>query len=210
MPGEGFKVLKLAVEKINPAPYNPRKELIPGDPEYEDIKNSLMEFGLVEPLVWNAFNGVLVGGHQRFKILKTAGHKEVHVSVVHIDDPKREKALNMRLNKSHGKWDYLKLKEQLVELNDGHFDLTLTGFSVDEVEEMIHYQPTQAPEDRPGPTPEDKRAKFESATIKQIVLYYEDEDYTDMVGRLEKLRDAEGLADNSEAMKFLLGRYEKD
>ena len=38
----------LPVDKLIPADYNPRKDLKPGDPEYEKLKRSLTEFGYVE------------------------------------------------------------------------------------------------------------------------------------------------------------------
>ncbi len=50
-------IRKIPVEKINPAPYNPRIDLQPGDEEYERLKRSIREFGYVEPLVWNERTG---------------------------------------------------------------------------------------------------------------------------------------------------------
>ena len=52
-----MEIRRVAVEKINPAEYNPRKDLKPGDAEYERLKLSIDEFGLVEPLVWNEDTG---------------------------------------------------------------------------------------------------------------------------------------------------------
>ena len=40
---------KIKVEQLIPADYNPRKDLQPGDSEYEKIKRSLEEFGYVDP-----------------------------------------------------------------------------------------------------------------------------------------------------------------
>ena len=51
----------LSVDKLVPADYNPRKDLKPGDPEYEKLKRSLSEFGYVEPVIWNK-DGELQGG----------------------------------------------------------------------------------------------------------------------------------------------------
>jgi len=62
-------IQKIKIGKINPAAYNPRKDLKPGDPDYEKLKKSIDTFGYVEPLVWNNRTGNLVGGHQHFKIL---------------------------------------------------------------------------------------------------------------------------------------------
>lgn len=85
--------------KIKPAAYNPRKALTPKDDEYQAIKRSIEAFGLVEPLVWNKLASNLVGGHQRLRVLKDLGHKEVDVSEVDLD-PRQERALNVALNKS--------------------------------------------------------------------------------------------------------------
>ena len=91
----------ILINQINPAPYNPREDLKPGDPEYDKLKKSIDEFGYVEPLVWNKQTQTLVSGHQRFKILKEQGIKEVEVSVVNLSLDK-EKALNLALNKIRG------------------------------------------------------------------------------------------------------------
>ncbi len=68
-----MEIETLAVDGINLAVYNPRKDLQPGDADYEKLKKSILEFDMVEPLVWNKRTGNLVGGHQRLKILKELG-----------------------------------------------------------------------------------------------------------------------------------------
>lgn len=75
-------IKSVPVHRIKPAAYNPRKSLAPGEPEFEKLRRSLGEFGLVEPLVWNKRTGNLVGGHQRFAVLMAEGAKTVEVSVV--------------------------------------------------------------------------------------------------------------------------------
>ena len=56
-----------------PADYNPRKDLKPGDAEYEKLKRSIEQFGYVEPVIWNKTTGRVVGGHQRLKVLMAKG-----------------------------------------------------------------------------------------------------------------------------------------
>ncbi len=96
-----MEIQKVSVEKLNPAKYNPRKDLKPGDPEYEKLKRSIETFGYVEPVIWNKKTGNIVGGHQRFKVLKQEGAKEIECVVVDISSDK-EKALNVALNKVSG------------------------------------------------------------------------------------------------------------
>jgi len=129
-------IRKIPVSMINPAPYNPRIDLQPGDPDYEKLKRSIEEFGYVEPLVWNERSGNLVGGHQRFKILvNEQGASEVEVSVVDLDEG-REKALNLALNKISGDWDEEMLAQMLAELRD-ELDVELTGFDTEEADKLI-------------------------------------------------------------------------
>lgn len=141
-----MQITAVAVTRINPAPYNPRKDLKPGDAAYEKLKRSITEFGYVEPLVWNKQTGNLVGGHQRFKVLKELGNDSVDVVVVDLP-PEKEKALNIALNKIQGEWDESKLAQLLHELIQiPEFDTGLTGFDVPEINKLFDRQ-TSAQED---------------------------------------------------------------
>ncbi|MFZ2538096.1 MAG: ParB N-terminal domain-containing protein [Oscillospiraceae bacterium] len=131
--------MRIETKSINDlilADYNPRKDLQPGDPEYEKLKKSILEFDYVEPIIWNQRTGRIVGGHQRLKVLQELGRIEVEVSVVDLPEDK-EKALNLALNKISGDWDLPRLKDLLEELNTGAFDMDLTGFDVSELEEVL-------------------------------------------------------------------------
>lgn len=130
-------IRKISVRQIKTAAYNPRKDLQPGDPEYQKLLRSVDEFGLVEPLVWNRRSKNLVGGHQRFKILIARGATHAHVSVVDLS-PEREKALNIALNKITGDWDQNKLAALLEELSRAPgLDLAVTGFDPPDAQALI-------------------------------------------------------------------------
>jgi hypothetical protein len=132
-----MQIRTIALDRINPAPYNPRLDLKPGDPEYQKLERSLNEFGCVEPLVWNNRTGHLVGGHQRFKILKARGHTHLRVSVVDLP-LEREQALNIALNKISGDWDEKKLAELLDELTRvPGLEIELTGFDLPDINALI-------------------------------------------------------------------------
>jgi DNA modification methylase len=132
-----MEIQKISIDKLKPAKYNPRKNLKPGDPEYEKIKRSIQEFGYVEPIIWNKRTGNVVGGHQRLKIFNELGEKEIDCVIVDMDET-REKALNIALNKISGQWDTPLLKDLLQELDTGAFDMALTGFDVRELEELMN------------------------------------------------------------------------
>jgi DNA modification methylase len=129
-------IREISIQDIRPAPYNPRKDLKPGDPEYEKLRQVIGHFDLVQPLVWNERTGNLVGGHQRLKILKERGDVMVAVTVVDLD-VNEEKALNLALNKVQGDWDESKLGDVLQELRCADFNLDFTGFSLEELDALL-------------------------------------------------------------------------
>ncbi len=131
--------VELPLAKISPARYNPRKALQPTDKAYQDIRRSLEHFGLVDPLVWNKRSGNLVGGHQRYAVLKDLGVERVRVRVVDLP-PNEDRALNVALNRITGEWDFPKLTELLVALDAGDLDVGLTGFDEAQVKDLVDFE----------------------------------------------------------------------
>ena len=126
----------LSLDALRPAAYNPRKKLKSGDKEYEKIKNSILEFGYVEPIIVN-YDMTVIGGHQRLTVLKDLGYTEAQCVVLHIEDENKVKALNIALNKITGAWNEQLLADLLVDLQSVEFNLDLTGFEAPEVEQLF-------------------------------------------------------------------------
>lgn len=126
----------LPVDALRPAAYNPHKKLKAGDKEYEKIKNSILEFGYVEPIIVN-YDMTVIGGHQRLTVLKDLGYTEVQCVVVHIEDEHKVKALNVALNKITGAWNEQLLADLLVDLQSVDFNTDLTGFEPPEIEQLF-------------------------------------------------------------------------
>lgn len=127
-----MKIIRKRIVDMERATYNPRVELQPGDAEYETLKRSLEQFGMVEPVVWNERTNRVVGGHQRLTVEAALGHEEVDVSVVDLDEIK-EKELNIALNKIGGRWDTEKLGAVFDSLEDRALE---TGFTQPEIDEV--------------------------------------------------------------------------
>ena len=89
-----MEIIKIKLSELKPSPFNPRR--ISENNKF-GLKNSMDKFGLVEPLVVNKRNNHIVGGNQRFDILKEKGVLESDVSVVDLDE-QEEKALCIALN----------------------------------------------------------------------------------------------------------------
>lgn len=130
-----MELKKVAINELKKAEYNPRVELTKDDEEYKKIKASIQEFGYVDPLIINS-DYTIIGGHQRYTVLKELDYKEIDCIVIDVDKTK-EKALNIALNKISGEWDVEKLKVVLEELQNKDFDTLLTGFDTSEIEDML-------------------------------------------------------------------------
>lgn len=126
----------LSVDVLRPAEYNPRKKLKAGDKEYEKIKNSILEFGYVEPIIVN-YDMTVIGGHQRLTVLKDLGYTEVQCVEVHIEDENKVKALNIALNKITGAWNEQLLADLIVDLQSVNFNTDFTGFEAPEIEQLF-------------------------------------------------------------------------
>ena len=131
-----MQIEKLKTEQLIPADYNPRKDLKPGDSEYDKLKRSIEQFGYVEPVIWNKTTGKVVGGHQRLKVLLDMGITEVECVVIEMNEEK-EKALNIALNKISGDWDKDKLMLLIADLQGADFDVSLTGFEPAELDALF-------------------------------------------------------------------------
>lgn len=118
------------IEDLEPHPRNPRylsKE------DAKHLKRSISKFGLIDRPVITT-DGLIIGGHQRIKVLHELGHSEVECWVVDGDDLTDEEIdeLNIRLNKNQGDWDWDKLANEW-DVND----LLNWGFDQSEFEDAV-------------------------------------------------------------------------
>lgn len=122
--------------QMAPADYNPRYDLKPGDIAYERLKKSVLRFGLVQPIVWNEQTGHIVGGHQRFKILKDLGAESVMCAVVNktLED---EIASNLAMNKAQGRWENDLLRAMFEQMDRDAIDYEAIGYDPDEVDHLF-------------------------------------------------------------------------
>lgn len=130
-----MNIKTLKATELKAAEYNPRKDLQPEDAEYKKLRQSIEEFGYVEPIIWNERTGNVVGGHQRLKVLLEKGQEDIECVVVDLDD-KDEKILNVLLNKVKGRWDIGKLADLLEELQEAG-EMELTGFEDWELQSLL-------------------------------------------------------------------------
>ncbi|WKZ29365.1 MAG: DNA modification methylase [Patescibacteria group bacterium] len=105
-----LQVEYVPIDSLKPCPWNPRKW---DEAAKSQLRESLVRFGLVDPLIVNQHPNRLnfiVGGHFRHAMAKEIGIEKVPVVYVSLPEDK-EKELSLRLNRNIGGWDYDLLKE---------------------------------------------------------------------------------------------------
>lgn len=130
-----MEIKELPLKELKPAAYNPRKKLKKGDKEYEKIKQSLLKFGYVDPIIVNE-DLTVIGGHQRLTVLKDLDYETAKCVIVKLSK-EDEKALNIALNKITGQWDDALLADLLLDLQESDFNLDLTSFEPPEIDNIL-------------------------------------------------------------------------
>lgn len=139
-----MKVVDLPVHRVRGTEYNPRtisKE------QLAHLAASMKRFGVVDPIVVNRRAGkrwagakrgdVVVGGHQRLRLVREAGSKTIPAVIVRLA-PDNEKLLNLALNRIGGEFDLQKLAGIFKELRGAKSKLEGTGFDEKQLEIAIH------------------------------------------------------------------------
>ena len=117
-----WEIRKVKFTEVTPMEDNPRTIT---DKALSGLEASIERFGYVEPIVWNERTGHIIGGHQRFSVLKNQGVTEASMVVVDMP-PEEEMAANLTLNNPliEGTWDEsaLALVAQVEEADSALFD----------------------------------------------------------------------------------------
>ena len=125
-----MKVEKIQINKLKPATYNPRQI---SKKQYNDLKDSIVKFGLVDPIILNK-DFTVIGGHQRLKVCKQLKYKDIDCVVLDLTK-EEERELNIRLNKSGGEFDMDILANEfdIEELKDWGFKEIELGLNIDKI-----------------------------------------------------------------------------
>lgn len=120
---------------------NPRKN----DHAVDDVAAAIREFGFRVPVVAKS-DGTVVDGHLRLKAAKKLGLTEIPVVLADDMTDAQIKAFRLSVNKvaEFADWDIDLLKLEFTDLQDMKFDLTLTGFNLDEITNVF-FEPEFAP-----------------------------------------------------------------
>jgi DNA modification methylase len=123
-----------AVERLSP--YTP--SLRKNDHAVDRMIASFREYGFKVPLLVSAV-GEIIDGHLRLKAAQKLGFTEVPVIVCDDWKPEQIRAFRLIANRSSAwaEWNLDTVAQELAELSFKGFDLSLTGFDVTEIDELL-------------------------------------------------------------------------
>ena len=114
-----------------------RNNKIHSESQIKKVAASIQEFGFKQPVVIDDKNSIIVG-HARCEGAKLAGLDEVPCIVADDLSKAQIKAYRIADNKLSdlAEWDNEMIGLELQELGELDFDISLTGFDIDEVEAL--------------------------------------------------------------------------
>tara|TARA_R110002012_G_scaffold256547_1_gene436744 strand:- start:110 stop:706 length:597 start_codon:yes stop_codon:yes gene_type:complete len=192
------KINTIEVSKLKLNPKNPRT--IKKD-KFEKLKKSIKELPKMlklRPIVVDE-DFVVLGGNMRLQAVKELGIKEVHYIQESELTEEEKKQFIIKDNASFGDWDWDILANEWNnnELNEWGLDVWVED---------------DDPKDKK--IDEDKFASeidtYINAQIKQIVLYYNSDDFKNALENFEKIREDKNLNDNTEVVDLLMKNYFKN
>jgi len=129
-----MKIEMWEIGRVKPYEKNPRKN----EGAIEAVAKSIQEFGFRVPIVVDG-DGVIIAGHTRLKAAEKLGLTEVPVHVARELSADQVKALRIADNKLHelSSWDMELLPIELADLQGVNFDLSLLGFSAEDITALL-------------------------------------------------------------------------
>lgn len=129
-----LEIKELLVNEIIPYENNPRINA----KAIEVVANSIREFGFKNPIVVDKDKVVIVG-HTRLEASKVLGFEKVPVIIAEDLTEEQVKAFRIMDNKSGevAEWDYIKLLEEIEDLQILEYDVELTGYTENEIAEIM-------------------------------------------------------------------------
>lgn len=206
-PSEAAAAVWVATDTLVPWVDNPRLN----DPAVDAVCRSIQNFGWGAPLLARRENGELIAGHTRLRAALKLGMQTVPVRFLDLD-PAQAHLLALADNKLNeiAEWDDKALAKLLNEFSMD--DVGIAGWDEKELERLatglMDVDSIPPHHTRPdGQVANMDDEEYANASIKQVVLYFEADEYDRVVAQLQAIQDAHGLDSNTEAILFLLDRH---
>ena len=201
MENSQFEIREVDPRELTAWDNNPRNHKIPM------LKKSIERFGFRNIVVVNRRNNVIEAGHGRVQAAIELNLPTVPALFVD-DDETTATAYTIADNRQSelSSWDEEALVPLLQEIQDME-NITAIGYTDAEIKDLLRrVMPTETM--IAGLSNEEKLDIYNEGTIRQIILYYAPEQYTDLLMRMRAIMAKLGVESNSELLVALIEHYE--
>lgn len=166
--------------------------------QVKQIAASITEFGFTNPVLIDEEGGI-IAGHGRVLAAQSLGLEEVPCIELKDLTQAQKKAYILADNKLalNAGWDEEMLKIEIDELKAEDFDIDLTGFNDKDFEE------------KKGKTPEEAEEVYNTNTVFQITVFYQQKEYERVLAVLNQICGDHDYKNNSAAVLHLINGYAK-
>lgn len=193
-----FQIVQMLTKSLIPYVKNNK---IHDDEQIDQLAGMIAEFGFDQPIVVDE-NNVIIKGHARWLAAKKLGLENVPVIVADHLDEHQVMASRIADNKvSSTKYDMENMKFDLGTLERVGFNLNLTGLGLGELDELLKVG------EMGSSSPENinrTQEQYDQSDVRQIVLIFNQEEFEEMLGNLQRLREKLQVESNTEAIKILV------
>jgi ParB-like chromosome segregation protein Spo0J len=187
---------RVPISKVLPNQSNPR--VIKND-KFKKLVKSIEEFPQMlelRPIVVDS-NMVVLGGNMRLKACIAAGLKEVPIIVADQLTEEQKKEFIIKDNSSFGEWDWdiLANEWEISDLSDWGIDIPASYFDDDKEPEFDKDLLDEALD------------SYINSKVKQITLYFDNQQYEYVLGKLDEIALAQELESNTDVIMFLLEKH---
>jgi hypothetical protein len=187
---------RVPISKVLPNQSNPR--VIKND-KFKKLVKSIEDFPQmldIRPIVVDS-NMVVLGGNMRLKACIAAGLKEVPIIVADQLTEEQKKEFIIKDNSSFGEWDWdiLANEWEISDLFDWGIDIPASYFDDDKEPEFDKDLLDEALD------------SYINSKVKQITLYFDNQQYEYVLGKLDEIALAQELESNTDVIMFLLEKH---
>ena len=185
------------IQKVHLSPSNPR---VIKDHKFRKLVQSIREFPEMlnmRPIVVDE-EMVVLGGNMRLRACREAGLVEVPIIKAANLTEQQKKEFVIKDNSSFGEWDWDLLANEwdIQDLDQWGLDIPASYFDDDKEPEFDKDILDQ------------QLDTYINSKIKQITLYFDNQQYEYVLGKLEAIAQAEELESNTDVIIALLEKYE--
>lgn len=197
------------VVNLVPHPQNPNKH---PDKQIALLSKVIRHTGWRSPIIVSKKTGFIVSGHGRLEAAKLLNITQVPIDEQDFANEADEYAHLLADNRIAELSDLSNSEtaEILTKLKEDKFDLEITGYTEQELEAMVELsKPIDYANDTGDPrgTNEDKKDLYDNTTLRQITLIYNEDEYEEVLGLINRIRDVKEMETNTEAVTAAVKAY---